>query len=89
MSYIDSKKNRRFTYSPNHPHANKKGYIKTARFLMEKEVDRFLSYFECVHHINGNQLDDRIENLKIMSKEMHTSLHGAGSKRTKITERKP
>jgi len=46
-----------------------------ARYLMENKISRKLKTDELVHHINGNCLDDRIENLSIVSKAEHLLLH--------------
>jgi len=46
-----------------------------ARYLMENKIGRKLKTNELVHHINGNCLDDRIENLSIVSKVEHLLLH--------------
>ena len=61
-------------YIPNHPFA-KEGYVKQARYLIEREIGRYLNSKEEVHHINGIRDDDRIENLIILSKSSHLSLH--------------
>jgi predicted transcriptional regulator YheO len=45
------------------------------RYLMEKHIGRKLSNTENVHHINHNQLDNRIENLKIVSSSEHYKIH--------------
>lgn len=62
-------------YNPNHPGANGSGYILYSRYLMEKKIGRELRANENIHHINKNPLDDRIENLELMSRGEHTRLH--------------
>ena len=46
-----------------------------ARELVEMHIGRFLVHGECVHHCNGDQSDDRIENLEIKSRGEHTRGH--------------
>lgn len=41
--------------------------ISYARYLYSVHINRFLSSDEHVDHINGDKLDDRIENLQILS----------------------
>lgn len=48
------------------------------RYIMEKHLGRKLDRSEVVHHINGNSLDNRIENLELMSLSDHSHLHQAG-----------
>ena len=43
--------------------------------FMEKEIGRKLLTGECVHHINGDRKDNRLENLRLMSVSDHSSLH--------------
>lgn len=45
------------------------------RLIMEKHIKRKLKKSEIVHHINENKLDNRIENLQIMSKSEHNKHH--------------
>lgn len=50
------------------------------RYIMEKHIGRSLTRKECVHHKNNNKLDNRIENLELMSLSEHTRLHATGRK---------
>lgn len=48
-------------------------------FIMEESIGRKLEKYEVVHHINGNKKDNRIENLKLMTRSEHTSFHMQGN----------
>lgn len=37
----------------------------------------------CIHHINGNKLDNRIENLMTITIREHSALHAKNRKRNK------
>ena len=50
--------------------------VEKYRKIMEKHLRRKLSHTEVVHHINGNILDNRIENLKVMDSTKHNRMHG-------------
>ncbi len=59
--------NRWFIYLPNHPLAKSNGCIAQSRLIAEKYLNRYLSFKEQIHHINGDTLDDRPENLYLFS----------------------
>jgi hypothetical protein len=52
------------------------------RYVMEQFLNRKLERNEVVHHINGNRFDNRIENLKVMTKGEHSTIHNTGKSRT-------
>lgn len=45
------------------------------RAIVERALGRRLSYNECVHHINGNKLDNRLNNLEVVSRSQHSREH--------------
>lgn len=63
-------------FAPGHPKANGSGYVLRYRAVMERHLGRYLRSSEEVHHINQNSQDDRLENLRVMSKAEHCRLHG-------------
>ena len=64
---------------PEHPgcekHGSYKGWEYEHRYLMEVAIGRVLSSDEVVHHVNGDRLDNRLENLAVMTRTEHTLLH--------------
>jgi hypothetical protein len=50
-----------------------------ARWLWEKEVGPIPKGM-VVHHINGDKLDDRIDNYKLMTNSAHVKLHNRSRK---------
>lgn len=49
--------------------------VREHRHLIQLQIGRKLKANEIVHHINGNRSDNRINNLSIMTRNQHTSIH--------------
>ena len=62
-------------YCPMHPHAHNDGYIGFHRVIVERELGRYLTEDEVVHHINHIRDDNRPENLMLMDKTEHCAMH--------------
>lgn len=68
-----------------HPMAYADGYILKHRFIMAEKLGRILSKDEQVHHKDGNKLNNKPDNLELLTNSEHQELHDS-HKRLNTTE---
>lgn len=73
--YYITEKGYKRVYKPGHGNCNTQGYVYEHRLVMSEHIGRPLKLNECVHHINGNGLDNRLKNLVIISQAAHLKTH--------------
>lgn len=63
-------------HRPNHPHANKDGYVPEQRLVIERAIGRYVNpLVEDVHHRDGGVTDNTLANLILLTKAEHRRLH--------------
>lgn len=65
---------------PSHHRADKHGYVMEHIVIFERETGITIPNGCCIHHINGDKSDNRIQNLCMMTHSAHTIMHSTGRK---------
>lgn len=60
---------------PEHPNANKNGYVLEHRVVMENKIGRLLFENEEVHHIDENRKNNNPDNLEVRLRGEHQKFH--------------
>ncbi len=58
-----------------HPKAYEREYYYEHILVVEKKLGRYLKKGECVHHVDGNRLNNNPDNLELHTRHSHSSYH--------------
>lgn len=58
-----------------HPKAYERGYYYEHILVLEKKIGRYLTKGECVHHLDGDKLNNDPDNLELHTKRSHSNYH--------------
>ena len=83
-----TKRGYRQVLSPEHSRADSSGYVMEHILVWERETGFPVPDGCCIHHLNGNKSDNRIENLCLMSFGAHTTFHHLGKRHSEETKQK-
>jgi len=61
--------------SPDHPFANRHGYVREHRLVMEKKLGRYLTRLEVVHHKDKDVANNDPDNLELFSENAEHLKH--------------
>lgn len=64
-------------------HIGRRVYKREHILVVEKSLGRNLFPNEVIHHINGNKVDNRLENLQLLTKKIHDAWHN-GKRRPEL-----
>ena len=71
-----------------HQRADSSGYVLEHILVWERETGISVPTGFCIHHLNGNKGDNRIENLCLMISGAHTAYHHTGTFKSDVCKQK-
>lgn len=86
---IISKGDYNYALVSKHPNATKNGYVLEHRIVVENVLGRLLKPDEIVHHKDGNRKNNHPDNLEVMNRNSHSSIHGFLRGRKMVTLKCP
>lgn len=85
--FRNTSKGYRQVLCPNHPRSESSGYVMEHILVWEKETGVPVPENCCIHHLNGDKSDNRIENLCMMASGAHSSFHNSRRKMSNETKK--